>query len=412
MKNLHRKKIFSTLIDQEKSLFLIDQHQFEENLNLIRSAFNIYYPQVMIGYSYKTNYTPTICRSAHSLGCWAEVVSEMEVEMALLHLEDKSNIIYNGPIKSFESILKVIEAGGIINIDNLLDISHISDVLNQHDYKNKKARVALRLNFEYEGHQSRFGIEFCNIKDTIKIIENYDSFELIGYHLHLPFRSLESYKHRVECLIKVLKIHGDRPLDYINIGGGFFGNLNSNLVENLGLKDVPTFDSYGYLIGNELSKFFCKSERAIWPKLFIEPGSSVVADAVWFLSRIHTTRQFENRSIVVSYGGRHLLTPTNKSIQFPVELHYSIENKSIYMSDDLLVVGYTCIEGDILGKINSKFITDTNDFIVIGNVGSYSIVMGSDFILPQPAIYNYYNGELKIVRLAKTVTSILNEFIN
>jgi diaminopimelate decarboxylase len=137
----------------------------------------------------------------------------------------------------------------------------------------------------------------------------------------------------------------------------------------------------------------------------------VVADALWFLSRVHTLKKIGKKNILISYSGRHLLTPTNKSLLFPIELYITEDSNLNIIDDDLYVVGYTCIESDILGKVEVRFKSNSSDFIAISNVGSYSIVMGSDFILPQPAIYNFSNIGLSIVRHRKTIETIMSEFI-
>jgi diaminopimelate decarboxylase len=410
MKKEDKENIFTQLLNKENSVFLIDQDRFEENLQLIHKSFSLFYPKIYIGYSYKTNYIPVICKSSHRMGCWAEVVSEMEVEMALINLTDKSKIIYNGPIKSYDSIKKVMEVGGIINIDHKLDLEYILKILTNQK-KIIKTKIAIRLNFTYENHDSRFGLELKQIKELIQLIENNKALELLGYHLHLPFRSLESYSFRIKSLIEILKMHGNKPLKYINIGGGFFGRISPDLALSLNIRDTPDYIDYGKLIGEQLSNYFINTCRDQWPDLFIEPGSSVVADAMWFLSKIHTFKKIENKNILVTYAGRHLVSPTNKTIQFPIELYYS-KNSDLQYLEDIHVAGFTCIESDILGKVKNKFKTNEYDFVVLSNVGSYSIVMGSNFILPQPAIYNLKNNNLKIVRAAKTTTSIMSEFLN
>jgi diaminopimelate decarboxylase len=410
MKNENLKDIFSEVISRENSAFIIDERQFKDNLVSLRSSFLENYPEVCIGYSYKTNYIPSICRAAHELGCWAEVVSSMEVDMALIHLADKSNIIYNGPIKSFESIQKVIEVGGIINIDDFHDIEKIEQLLANNS-NIWKVRVALRLNMSYDGQPSRFGINIDEIKEFVVRIDNNPKVDLIGYHIHLPFRSIESFKFRIDCIIRVLNIHGSRPLEYINIGGGFFGKINSELARNMNIQNIPTYGDYGKIVGQALCEYFSKLHLRKWPKLFIEPGSSVVADAMWFLSRIHAVKNLNSKSMLVTYAGRHLLTPTNKTLRFPIDLHVS-EGSSLRNHEcDLSVVGYTCIESDILGEVKSRFTSSSFDFIVISNVGSYSVVMGSNFILPQPAIYNYSEAGLKMIRHTKTAELVLSEFV-
>jgi diaminopimelate decarboxylase len=412
MKNVNKREIFSKILAQEKSAFLIVQQRFEENLDLLYTAFNKYYPKVNIGYSYKTNYIPSICKAAHQKGCWAEVVSDMEVEMALHHLDDKSKIIYNGPAKSLVSIQQVIAAGGIINIDHPLDWEYIEETMHTSECSNIKAKVALRLNFSYDEHDSRFGIELSKIQQLRENIAANPRVELLGYHLHLPFRTLESYAYRVDAFIQVLETHPGKTVKYINIGGGFFGRISPELAKSLELSDVPEYTAYGKLIGQSLTKFLQKNKIQEWPELFIEPGSSVVADAVWFLTKIHTLKQIGDKNLIISYAGRHLLSPTNKSVRLPIEWYpFDEKNPKIETENRTYhIVGYTCIESDILGTIQLKTTPSSKDFIAISNVGSYSIVMGSDFIQPQPAIYLANTGKTYLVRERKNVHDILNSF--
>jgi diaminopimelate decarboxylase len=411
MKKNEISKLFSEIMSRENAAFFIDQCKFEKNLLRLRTAFLAYYPKVSIGYSYKTNYVPSICKAAHKLGCWAEVVSSMEVEMALSYLNKKSNIIFNGPVKSTESIKKVIEVGGIINIDNNEDLDKIEEILSKPENQIEFVKVAIRLNFEYDQQPSRFGIEILKIEEFISRIYKIEKLKLIGYHLHLPFRSLASFIYRIECICEVLNIHGNRPLEYINIGGGFYGEINPELAKNLNVHNIPTFEDYGYTIGKMLSNYFEKSKKSNWPELFIEPGSSVVADALHFLCKIHAHKEINGKHILISYCGRHLLTPTNKSLQFPITMYLTSDSLLNSIDGSIGVVGYTCIETDIIGYVNESFNAATHDFVVVSNVGSYSVVMGSDFILPQPAIYNFSADGLKIVRPSRSAKSIMSEFV-
>ena len=116
------KILFQEILVDNQAAFVFDEEKFKLNLRSLHKAFSEYYPKVQIGYSYKTNYTPKVCSIAHSEGALAEVVSEMEVDMALIHLNDKSQIIYNGPVKSRSSLKKVIAVNGIVNVDNSVDV--------------------------------------------------------------------------------------------------------------------------------------------------------------------------------------------------------------------------------------------------------------------------------------------------
>ena len=71
------------------AFYLLDSEQFQKNFMELRNAFRKVYPNFNIAYSYKTNYTPKFCRLVHEMGGYAEVVSEMELEIALKILSEQ-----------------------------------------------------------------------------------------------------------------------------------------------------------------------------------------------------------------------------------------------------------------------------------------------------------------------------------
>jgi diaminopimelate decarboxylase len=405
--------IHKNILAENDSAFIFYQEKFKENLRHLKSAFTKYYPNVVIGYSYKTNYTPDVCLAAHEEGALAEVVSEMEVEMALYHLKDHSQIIYNGPTKSKPSIEKVILAGGIINIDSQKDIEIIGGILAENS--KLTVNVAFRLNSNYGEDYSRFGQPVEAVTEQIDLLKSDAQFNIIGFHLHLPHRSLESFAHRVDVLIDILgKI--DLPnIKYINVGGGYFGKLSSVLKQTLGVKNAPSYEDYGELIGGRLFDFFSNTSIGNVPTLYLEPGSSVIADCFTFVSNFHALKSFKNRDILVSFAGRHLLSPTNKTIKLPcaiintqAQIDQPTSEKSQYE-----IVGYTCIESDILGLVEGNVNLDLNNsFVEFTNVGSYSIVMGSNFILPEPPIFRIDGeNEIKTIRKRREAREVLDQFL-
>ena len=78
-------------LDQLKSLesqfgspmYLFREEDFVNNYKEFVDCFNKHYSKYQLSYSYKTNYTPYICKLVKSLGGYAEVVSDMECGLAL-----------------------------------------------------------------------------------------------------------------------------------------------------------------------------------------------------------------------------------------------------------------------------------------------------------------------------------------
>lgn len=65
------------------AFYLLDSEQFKKNYLELKNAFSELYSNFNIAYSYKTNYTPKLCKIVNELEGYAEVVSEMEAELAI-----------------------------------------------------------------------------------------------------------------------------------------------------------------------------------------------------------------------------------------------------------------------------------------------------------------------------------------
>ena len=78
------KQIISDLRKEYGDAFyLLDSKQFRSNYTELKNAFSSIYSNFNIAYSYKTNYTPRLCKIVNELGGYAEVVSEMEAALAM-----------------------------------------------------------------------------------------------------------------------------------------------------------------------------------------------------------------------------------------------------------------------------------------------------------------------------------------
>ena len=77
------------------------------------------------------------------LGCYAEVVSYTEYELALLEGFDKTHIIYNGPLKSKETFLDAIKNGAIVNIETKRELDWLAYL-----DPNKNYGVGIRVNLD------------------------------------------------------------------------------------------------------------------------------------------------------------------------------------------------------------------------------------------------------------------------
>ena len=104
------------------SFYILDTNKFENNYVEFITSFKKKYANTHIGYSYKTNYIPKICSIINNKNEYAEVVSEMEYDLAIKIGVDPTHIIVNGPYKTKSSLIKYFTQGSLVNIDSLYEI--------------------------------------------------------------------------------------------------------------------------------------------------------------------------------------------------------------------------------------------------------------------------------------------------
>ena len=83
-----------------ETYYILDTEQFRKNFLELRGEFQKIYKKSNIAYSYKTNYTPRLCSIVNELGGYAEVVSDMECEIAKRIGVKPDHIAFNGPYKN------------------------------------------------------------------------------------------------------------------------------------------------------------------------------------------------------------------------------------------------------------------------------------------------------------------------
>lgn len=187
------------------SFYILDSELFETNYYDMLNAFRTYYPNTYIAYSYKTNYIPKLCNIIQSNGGYAEVVSEMELWLALQMKVNPKDIYYNGPYKKKEYIEKFMLMKGNVNLDSTYEIEIVSEIAKRN--KNKSFEVGIRCNMDIgQKEPSRFGFDVQSgaFFKAIHILNESPNVYVTGLHCHLPFRSLDSFKDRFGVLRDIL----------------------------------------------------------------------------------------------------------------------------------------------------------------------------------------------------------------
>ena len=385
-----------------EAFYLLDSAQFRKNFAELKGAFNDIYPNWNIAYSYKTNYTPKLCKIVNELGGYAEVVSEMELEIAKRVGCKMDRVIWNGPIKNVPIMEQFLLDGGTINIDCIEELEQIKDIHNRH--ADHLINVGIRCNYEVnDGVVSRFGFDIDgeDFMEAVKFATTTKNVKLINFQCHFAKRQIAYWPARAKGMVDLIDRLGIIP-ERIDIGGGLFGKMTDSLKAQFSC-EIPDYEAYAKAAAQVFADYF--KDKDVKPELLIEPGSAVVGDCMKFIGTVKTIKNVRGKWMDHVLGSQKNISMTG--INPPIEVIAMGGEQKEYKDLDFL--GFTCIEGDVLyhnytGKLAHQ------DVIVISNCGSYSLVMKPPFILPNFPVLDISEGKTEVIKRAENFDDLFHTF--
>jgi diaminopimelate decarboxylase len=370
--------------------FVIDKMELDNNVISLQQALADGWGRYIIGYSFKTNSLPWVTKHLQGHHCFAEVVSSPEYELALHMGYDKSQIIFNGPVKGKAEFEDAVLSGAIVNIDSRREIEWVRDLSRTSgSIINVGIRVNVELEDEYSDEMgypddgSRFGFSLStgDFYDVVTELQSVPNVRITGQHLHLTSktRSLKVYQQlaRTACQVKRTTAI---PFSYVDIGGGFFG----------GVPGRPSFREYVNVIANELRTEFDPEETT----LIVEPGSALIASPVTFVTEVIDVKDTSKSRIVTIDGSRTNVDP----LMIKTKHFYDLNTQSDKLKDKQTIVGFTCMETDRIMVLRNEREMQVGDQIIFKKVGAYTMSLNPLFIQYFPRVYVFDGDSYAPVR--------------
>ena len=392
---------------QDTPFYIFDEDKFINNYLKLEDTFKAVYSNYHISYSFKTNYTPFICQLVKSLGGYAEVVSDMEYTLAKKLGYANSHIVYNGPSKGDE-VYEHLENGGILNIDSLDEAKRVVAYCKAH--KDKFYTCGIRININLGANFiSRFGLEdgSSDLEETIALIKANENLKLVGLHCHISrCRGVEAWAKRAEIMLNMADKYVDGVPEYISLGSGMFADMDAYLKEQFGGSVVPTYNDYCKAAILPFAEHYMNVDKK--PILFTEPGTTLVARYMSFVSKVLSVKQIRGRWIANMDGDYHNLGEICTMKKLPT--HIIAGGKVQKFFDKIDIMGFTCLEQDVMIPEWKGNLAE-GDVMVFDNCGGYSIVLKPQFIKPQSAIYaKRKNGDVQMIMRAETFDDVFSKF--
>lgn len=392
-------------------LFVFSEQRLRENVRRMRRAFAARYPQVRLGWSYKTNYLDAVCAVMHQEGSWAEVVSEFEYGKARKLGVPGDRIIFNGPHKTREALKRAVMEGAIINIDHLDELYLLESVAQ---VANRRVPVGLRLNFDtgFAEVWSRFGfnLESGQAMDAARRIGASAHLKLVGLHAHLGTFILDPRAYTASARIMAsfmdqVEAETGCEIGFLDLGGGF-ASLNALQGIYLPPEQVtPTPEQYAEAICPALlaatQEREARGKRR--PVLILETGRALVDSAEVLVATVTANKRLPDgrRAAILDAGVNvlftafwynHAVAPTR-----PLE----------GLAEDTVLYGPLCMNIDVVRYSVTLPPLDVGERLVISNVGAYNNTQWLQFIEMRPAIVMVgLTGDVQVIREPESMENL------
>jgi diaminopimelate decarboxylase len=396
-------------------LFVFSEKTLRARIAGFRQTFRKRYPNIRFAWSYKTNYLDAICAIFHQEGWDAEVVSELEYDMARRLGVPGDRVICNGAYKPLSWCTRAAAENALIQIDHFDEIELLSTVVKP---RSKPLDVGLRVNIrvDYMGSPwERFGFALENGEalDAVLRVAEVPRMRVVGLHCHLGtfITQPEAYRLAAQKLCafarQIEPVIG-QAVKYINLGGGL--PSNNTLVTAYGEAFVPSLEDFAEAICWPLKEAFSSHPHASsngdsngLPALILESGRALVDSSGSLIATVAGTRRLASgeRGIVLDAGVNVLYTSHwyAHSVVSAQEVVGQIEGTTLH--------GPLCMNIDTLRRSVQLPPLEAGDHVVISPVGAYNVTQWMQFSqLRPPIVLIGEDGKPELIRRAETIDDV------
>lgn len=400
-------------------LYVIDEKLVRDNCRLFKEHFIMDEIETEVVYASKAFLNLAMCKLIKEEEVSLDVVSGGELYTALKANFPASKIYMHGNNKTKDELVLAINSNiGRIIVDNTNELELIDNLCGE---LSKKVSVLLRVNPGIEAHtheyiqtsknDSKFGISIYNedICEIINAFQTSKNVNLKGFHCHIGSQIFEenSFYSAISVMIGFLeKVRNQCNFvtEELNLGGGY-GVYYSTGDKPVNLESC--LQNMLIIIKDEVDKLNLRV-----PKIIIEPGRAIVANAGTTLYNIGGTKK--------TYGGKNFIfvdggmSDNPRTALYDAKYEAVVANKMNSLKEEnYTVAGKCCESGDVIIKNIDLPKVYTGDILAVLSTGAYNYSMASNYNrIPRPAVVFVNNGEAKLVVKRETYEDIIRNDIS
>jgi len=377
-------KDIAQFAELETPFYHYDLGLLQRTLNACVNAAQVH--DFHVHYAMKANFNDVLLGKIKNAGLGADCVSGNEVKKAIEVGFDRNKIVFAGVGKSDKEINESLDQDIFcFNVESIQELEVINELAAK---KNKKAKVAIRINPNVDAHthhnittgldENKFGINSWDLAACADMLKQCPQLEFIGIHFHIgsQITNLEVYKNLCIRVNEFAKWFEDRgfAVKVLNVGGGL-GIDYQNPEEQ-----IPDFTAYFKIFSDFL-------EKRPNQEVHFELGRALVGQCSSLISKVLYVKNGKKKNfIILDAGMTELMRPALYQAYHQIENISKQETEAAVKYD---VVGPICESTDCFGKEVLLQETNRGDLIAIRSTGAYGEVMSSHYNLRESMRYSF-----------------------
>ncbi len=375
-------------------LMVFDEERVKSNMMAYISAMKKHFGDGSLPfYASKAFSCKYIYRLASEMGMGVDIVSSGELYTAKAAGFDMSLSCFHGNNKTDSDIAYALENGvGHFVVDNLSELDRIDEIAGE---MGKAPSVLLRLSPGIDPHtfaavvtgsvDCKFGIaiETSQAEEALKYALTKKNISVDGVHAHIGSQifDIEPFCDEAKIIVTFLS-DMKKKLGFecktLNLGGGF----GTKYVEGQPIIDVEKFIS-------EIAKYLkaeIEKSGITYPRIYMEPGRSIVADAALTLYTVGGTKEITGFKNYVSVDGGMSDNPRYAlyGSEYTVCLASRMADEASFKCT---VAGRCCESGDLIQENVLLPKPIRGDILAVLVTGAYNYSMASNYNrIPRPAV--------------------------
>ena len=399
--------------EEGTALYVFDEADLRHRMETYKQAFQSRYKNSDVLYASKAFLNKEVLRLVNAEGLCLDVSGGGELACARSVDFPMDRVFVHGNNKTPQELREAISAGvGRIVVDSRIELARVSKIAGELGVV-QDIYMRITPGVEADTHEyiktgcedSKFGFTmlddfaFTCVKDALEA----ENVRLAGIHCHIGSQifALHSFREAVEVMVafmaRVKDVYG-YELEELDMGGG------------LGIaylaEDVPSsIDDYAEYLTTAV-KDYCESYGVALPRLLVEPGRSLVANAGLTLYTVGILKTLPNiRKYVAVDGG---MSDNIRTALYHADYEPTIANKADQPRTEIVTLcGKHCESGDAVVIDMPLQTPELDDIVAVFGTGAYCSTMASNYNgQPRPAVVFVADGQARVVTRRETYEDI------